>query len=84
MRCKICLDQYHPDWCVEQEIRGDWVKVCAFCATDKKELTITDENDKIVEVIKKKDASSRYKKYLDELSKKPEIAKILSKEKQKW
>lgn len=80
MKCVICMDQYHPDWMMEKKINGDWVKVCAFCLTDKKVLTVKNENDVITETVEKKQASRNYMKYLDELSKKPEIAKILSKE----
>jgi len=78
-KCVICRRLYHPDYMVVKEIRGDEVKVCAFCHTDKKELTVTDENDNVKEIIKKDECSRAYVKYLHELTSKPEIAKILTK-----
>ncbi len=76
-KCAKCLDFYHPDYIVYQEVQGDLVKVCAFCRMDKKELTITDEDGKMVEVVSKKQASINYKKWLDEMRKKPNLAKII-------
>lgn len=81
-RCVVCLDFYHPDFIVYQERRGEMVKVCAFCRLDKKELTITDDDGKVVRTVSKKEASIAYKKWLEKLSKKPKIAKILNKENQ--
>jgi hypothetical protein len=48
---------------------------------DKNELTVVDDNDKIVEVITKEQAKKNYLKFLDDLSKKPKIAEILVKDK---
>ena len=76
-KCVVCMDMYHPDFMMEKELRGDQVTVCVFCGTHKKELTIEDEDGKVTEIVKKKEASIRYKKYLDELTTKPEIAKVL-------
>ena len=55
-KCQKCLDFYHPDYIVYEEIRGDIVKVCAFCRLDKKELTIENEDGKVVETVNKKQA----------------------------
>lgn len=76
-KCSVCLDYYHPDYIVYQEIRGDIVKVCAFCRTDKKQLTILDDDGKVIEIVDKKQASINYKKWLGELIHKPAIAKII-------
>ena len=76
-KCVKCLDYYHPDYIVYQDIRGEIVKVCAFCRIDKKELTITDDDGKVVEVVSKKQASIAYKKYLDDISKNEKVAKII-------
>jgi predicted HAD superfamily phosphohydrolase YqeG len=75
-RYQVCLDFYHPDYIVYQEIRGEDVKVCAFCRLDKIQLTIVNEDGTIIKVDKKQ-ASINYKRYLDELSKKPKIAEIV-------
>ena len=76
-KCVICMDLYHPDYIVYKDIRGEEVKVCAFCRLDKKELTIEDEDGNIKEVVTKKQASVNYKKYLDDLLKQPKIAEIV-------
>lgn len=78
-KCVKCMKMYHPDWCFEQEIRGDVVVVCNFCRIDKNELTVEDEDGNITETVTKEEASRNYLKYLDDLSKKPSIAKILAK-----
>lgn len=71
------MDYYHPDYIVYEEIRGEIVKVCAFCRTDKKELTITDDDGKVVQVVDKKMASTNYKRWLGEMLQNPKIAKIV-------
>jgi hypothetical protein len=81
-KCVKCLDYYHPDWIVYQEVRGDMVTVCAFCRLDKNELTVTDDNGKVKEIVSKKQASKNYKRYLEQLSKKPGIANIINKQTQ--
>lgn len=78
-KCVKCFRLYHPDWMVVEEIRGDEVNVCNFCKVDKDTLTIVDENDNIVETVSKDQASRNYLKYLDDLSRKPKIAEVLSK-----
>jgi len=80
-KCARCLKLFHPDWMLQEEFRGDDVKMCLFCKLDKNELTVVDENDKIVETVNKEQASINYKKYLDELIKKPRIAELLVKAK---
>ncbi len=79
-KCVICTKLYHPDYMVVKDIRGENVKVCAFCHTDKKELTVTDNNGKLVEVIKKDEASRAYMKCLHRLKDNPKIFEILTKE----
>lgn len=76
-KCAVCMDYFHPDYIVYQEIRGDEVKVCAFCRTGKNELTIVDDDGKLKEKVNKKQASIAYKKYLDDLIRKPNIGKIV-------
>ena len=76
-KCAKCLDYYHPDYIVYQEVRGDMIKVCAFCRLDKKELTITEEDGKVINKVTKKQASINYKRWVDELRKNPKIAKIV-------
>lgn len=76
-KCVKCMDYYHPDYIVYQEIRGESVKVCAFCRVDKQELTLTDEDGNIKEVVSKKEASTNYKRWLGELRRNPKIAKIV-------
>lgn len=80
-KCVKCMKMYHPDWCFEQEIRGDEVIVCTFCRLDKTELTVEHEDGTVSETVTKDEASRNYLKYLDELSRKPKIAKILSENK---
>ena len=80
-QCVVCNKLFHPDWVIETEIRGDMVKSCMFCKLDKNELTVVDESDKLVEIVNKEQASVNYKRYLDDLSKKPRIAEILVKAK---
>ena len=80
-KCVKCFDLFHPDWMVEENIRGDEVVICCFCKMDKNELSVIDENDKITEVVTKDQAKRNYLKYLDDLSKKPKIAEILVKAK---
>lgn len=74
--CVKCLDYYHPDYIVYQEIQGEMVKVCAFCRVDKKELTLQNE-DGTSRKVKKKEASTNYKRWLGELKGNPKIAKII-------
>lgn len=82
-KCVKCFDFYHPDFITKKNIRGDMVNICLFCNFELDKLTIVDEDDKIVETVEKKQASINYKKWLDDLSKKPEIAKVISETKQK-
>jgi hypothetical protein len=79
--CKVCMRMYHPDWCFEQTIRGDDVIVCTFCRLDKQVLTVENEDGTVKETVTKDEASRDYLKYLDDLSRKPEIAKIIAKDK---
>jgi hypothetical protein len=81
-KCVKCNMFYHPDWMLEEEIRGDMVKVCVFCKLDKTELTVIDEEtQKVKEVVTKDQAVTNYRKYLERLSHKPRIAEILVKAK---
>jgi len=77
-KCVKCYGVFHPDMCIEQEIRGNEVIVCKFCRVDKNVLTIEDKDGNFIETITKEEARRNYLKYLDDLSKKPNIAKILS------
>jgi len=80
-KCVKCNDYFHPDYCIETNIRGDDVIICLFCRLDKKELTIVDEDDKtITGKVLKKEATVNYKRYLDDLIRQPNIAKTISKE----
>ena len=79
-KCVKCMNFYHPDMCIETNIRGDNVIVCLFCYLEKNELTIENKDGKIIEKVSKKQASINYKKYLDKLITKPNIAKVISKE----
>jgi len=79
-KCAKCLDYYHPDYIVYQEIRGDMVKVCAFCRLEKNELTVLDEDGKLECKVTKKQASINYKRWVDELRKNPKIANIIQNE----
>lgn len=76
-RCVKCFSIQHPDYCLEREIRGDVVTVCAWCETDKKELTVTDDNGKVVKIVKKDEESVKYKRYLAELLGKSNVADII-------
>lgn len=78
-RCVKCFKDFHPDWCIEQNIRGDNVIVCMFCRVDKDVLTVTGEDGSIVENVTKDQANRNYIKYLEDLSRKPAIADILVK-----
>ena len=81
-KCVKCGFFYHPDWMLEEEIRGDMVKICFFCKIDKNELTVIDEEtQKVKEVVTKTQAVENYRKYLEQLSHKPRIAEILVKAK---
>lgn len=76
-KCAVCMNLFHPDYISYTEIRGDEVKICAFCKVDKNSLTITDDDGNIKQVVTKEEATRNYKKWLDELRKKPNIAKIV-------
>jgi len=80
-KCARCQKLFHPDWMIEEEFRGDVIKSCLFCKLDKNELTVTDKDDKIEQIVNKEQASINYQKYLDELVKKPRIAELLVKAK---
>lgn len=80
-RCVKCLKMFHPDWMVEENIRGDDVIICCFCKMDKFALTVDGEDGKMKEIVTRDEASKNYLKYLDDLSKKPRIAEILVKAK---
>jgi len=76
-KCVKCLNYFHPDFCIETEIRNEYVTTCLFCYFDKKELTVEDNNGRIDEIIKKDDAIKNYKKFLEKLVKKPKIRKLI-------
>jgi hypothetical protein len=76
-KCAICYTMQHPDYCMEREIRGDVVTICAWCETDKDPLTVTDDNGKVVKVIKKREEANKYKTYLQELVKNDKIADMI-------
>ena len=76
--CVKCTGTFHPDWCIEQVIRGENVIVCKFCRIDKQELTVENDDGSVKEVVTREGARRDYLKYLDDLSRKPEIAKIIS------
>lgn len=80
-KCASCFRYFHPDWCIESNIRGDNVIQCMFCRLDKDVLTIDDDNGNVIETVTKMEASVNYLKYLDELSTKPNIAKIIAENK---
>lgn len=82
-KCVKCSKYFHPDWMVEQTIRGDDVVICNFCFMDKDVLTITDENDKLMEKVSKDQANRKYLQYLEDLSRKPKIAEALVKAKER-
>jgi hypothetical protein len=79
-KCVKCLEYFHPDMCIETNIRGDDVIVCVFCKLHKKELTIEDKDGNFLKKVTKKQAPEEYKQYLNRLIKKPNISKLLSKE----
>lgn len=78
--CVKCNNYFHPDFCIETNIRGDNVIICLFCKLDKKSLTIEDKDGKMIEILSKDDAIERYRRYLNELVTRPNISKIISKE----
>lgn len=82
-KCVKCFKLFHPDWMVEENLRGDDVVICCFCKMDKTELTVEGEDGKLREMVTKDQAARNYLKYLDDLSKKPKIAEILVKAKDK-
>ena len=82
-KCNVCFKLYHPDWMIEKTVRGDEIVSCLFCHTEKDKLTVVDENDNIKEIVTKEQAARNYLKYLDDLSKNENIAKILGDAKEK-
>lgn len=75
------MKDFHPDWCVETTIRGDFVRVCCFCYVDKDILTVTGDDGSIKEHVTKDQANRNYLKYLDDISRQPKVAEILAKSK---
>jgi len=80
-KCVVCGEFLHPDFCVVKEIRGDEVISCVFCHLDKKELTIEDDNGKMLKTVTKDQCIRDYKMYLKRLLDNPVISKILVKDK---
>ncbi len=79
-KCVKCNEFLHPDYFVIENIRGDNVKVCTFCHTNNKVLTIQKDDGTIVEKVSKEQAIRRYKIYIRNLLNNPKIAEVISKE----
>jgi len=79
-KCVKCNEFLHPDYFVIEDIRGDSVKVCTFCHTNRKVLTIENEDGTIQEKVTKEQAIRNYKIYIDNLRSNPKIAEVISKE----
>lgn len=75
-KCLACYNYYHPDWCVIVDENKNVIK-CMFCYMDKKELTLKDENGKVLYTVTKEQASRNYMKYLEEQARRPNVKKML-------
>ncbi len=80
--CNVCRKRFHPDFILEKKFRGDDIRICVFCETDKQILTITNEDGTIDKTVRKEEESRKYMKYLIELSTQENISKILTKGKE--
>ena len=78
-RCVKCQGYFHPDYSVIVDEFTNACK-CVFCYTEKKEVTIADEDGKPDYIITKQEAQERYKRYIQDLKESDKIAKILTRD----
>jgi hypothetical protein len=69
----------HPDYRVKIDEFDDKVYRCAWCATNKKEITIETTDGKPQYSLTKKEAEQAYHRYLNKLTQDPKIRKLLAK-----
>jgi hypothetical protein len=77
-KCVKCEKYYHPDYCVVIDEVTEACK-CAWCYTDKKEITIEDEETGVVEKkLTKRQAEDQYKRYIHDLRYSEKVADVLA------
>lgn len=78
-KCVKCEQYLHPDFCVEVPESDPVVCRCVFCHTEKKTITIEDEETSVVErVVTKKQAVDEYKRYIQDLRYSEKVADALA------
>jgi predicted dithiol-disulfide oxidoreductase (DUF899 family) len=78
-KCIKCDKYFHPDYCVEVPESDPVVCRCVFCHTDRKEITIEDEETGIVEKkVTKREAEDSYKRYIQDLRYSEKVANVLA------
>jgi len=76
--CTICRKFYHPDFIIYVD---EGISKCLFCELGKNVLTIKDKKTgRVVEKVKKEDASREYHKMLKRLADQEKIAELLVKD----
>jgi len=77
-KCFKCGKFYHPDYCIDiAPYENNSLKICVFCKTNKKEVTIEDENGREILKVTKRDAERNYAAYIKKLTEKREIAHLI-------
>ena len=76
-----CQKYFHPDFCVMLEPDNEKSPCkCVFCYTEKKEVTVSDDDGKPLYTVTKKEAEENYKRYIQDLKESDKIAKVLTKD----
>ena len=76
-KCIKCSKFYHPDFCIETEIRNDLITNCLFCYLNKDKLTIENEDGSIDRIVTKKESERDYKIYLKKLMENKKIKNLI-------
>lgn len=79
-KCAKCDDWFHPDLMLVIDESMNAQK-CVFCYLDKTEITIQDEETgEVQDKVTKREASARYKAYLNRLKRNPKIREKMFKD----
>ncbi len=77
-KCVKCDKFFHPDYCVVVNEVNNACK-CVFCYTEKKQVTVEDEETgKPEKVVTKKAAEEEYRRYIKDLRMSDKVADVLS------
>jgi hypothetical protein len=77
-QCVKCRKRFHPDWTVIiDETVNPVVYKCMFCATEKNELTVEDENGAPAYKVTKEQAVKDYDIYIKQVCEKETVQELI-------